>query len=67
MLVYANTLHFKADADLEMALLLIEQTLAQLSGEDVSLGGELPYNPFRRQFDDGSRYIFGKYDREGES
>jgi hypothetical protein len=67
MLVYANTLHFKADADLEMAVLVLEQTLAQLSGEEVSLGGELPYNPHKRQFDDGSRYVFGKYEREGES
>jgi hypothetical protein len=67
MLVYANTLHFKADADLEMALLLLEQTLAQLSGESVSLDGDLPFNPFKRQFDDGSRYVFGRYDREGES
>lgn len=67
MLVYANTLHFKADADLEMALLLLEQTLAQLSGEEVSLGTELPYNPFKRQFDDGSRYVFGKFEKEGES
>jgi hypothetical protein len=67
MLVYANTLHFKADADLELAVLVLEQTLAQLSGEDVSLGGELPYNPYKRQFDDGSRYVFGKYEKENEA
>jgi hypothetical protein len=67
MLVYANTLHFKADADLEMALLVLEQTLAQLSGEEVSLGGKLPFNPYKRQFDDGSRYVFGKYERDGEA
>jgi hypothetical protein len=67
MLVYANTLHFKADADLEMALLVLEQTLAQITNEEVSLGGELTYNPFKRQFNDGSRYVFGKYERDGEA
>jgi hypothetical protein len=67
MLVYANTLHFKAEADIEMAVLLLEQTLAQLTGEDVSLSGDLPYNPFKRQFNDGTRYVFGKYERDGEA
>lgn len=67
MLVYANTLHFKAEADLEMALLVLEQTLAQITNEDVSLGGELSFNPFKRQFNDGSRYVFGKYERDGEA
>ncbi len=67
MLVYANTLHFKADADLEMALLVLEQTLAQITNEEVSLGGELTFNPFKRQFNDGSRYVFGKYERDGEA
>ncbi len=67
MLVYANTLHFKAEADLEMAVLVLEQTLAQITNEDVSLGGELTYNPFKRQFNDGSRYVFGKYERDGEA
>ena len=66
MLVYANTLHFKAEADIEMAVLLLEQTLAQLSGEDVSLGGELPYNPYKRQFDDGTRFVFGKFEKEAD-
>jgi hypothetical protein len=67
MLVYANTLHFKADADLEMALLVLEQTLVQITNEEVSLGGELTFNPFKRQFNDGSRYVFGKYERDGEA
>ncbi len=67
MLVYANTLHFKADADLEMALLVLEQTLAQISSEDVSLGGELPFNPYKHQFNDGSRYVFGKFEKENEA
>jgi hypothetical protein len=67
MLVYANTLHFKAEADIEMAVLLLEQTLAQLTGEDVSLSGDLPFNPFKRQFNDGTRYVFGKYERDGEA
>ncbi len=67
MLVYANTLHFKAEADIEMAVLLLEQTLAQLSGEAVSLGGELPFNPYKRQFDDGTRFVFGKFEKEAEA
>ncbi len=67
MLVYGNTLHFKSDVDLEMALLVLEQTLSQLSSEEVSLGEELAFNPSKRFFDDGSRYVFSKFERGEEA
>jgi hypothetical protein len=67
MLIYANTLHFKSNVDLEMALLVLEQTLAQLSGEEVSLGDELPFNPYKRFFNDGSRYLYSKFERGQEA
>ena len=61
MLVYANTLHFESDIDFEMALLILEQNISQLTGEDISLSEEVPTYPLRHFFKNGSRSVFSKY------
>ena len=63
----ANTLQLKPEADLEMALLVVEEWLGQMTGEDVFLSGEMPHNPSNHRFADGSRYTFGRFARDWET